>query len=437
MVPANRQLLWTALLLPCAAAGALVPSLAALAVGGYAVLLLLALADAWLSRGVLRGLAVTLPEVVRLTQDRDGGFAVRIRCGPAGRALVVGLPLPAEVGAARDTLAVVLAGDAPEHTVTWPCRPRARGRYTLDGACLETASRLGFWRMRGTVPCRGEFRVYPNLMAERQELAAIFLNRDTTGVHAQRLLGHGREFEKLREYLPGDSYDEIHWKATAKRGRPVTKLYQVERTQEIYVALDASRLSRRAAGAKPALERFINAALVLGLAAEKQGDLFGLIVFNDRVRRFVRAANGKAHFDTCRDALYTVAPEIVTPDFAELFTQVRLKLRRRALVLLLTDLSDPLLAERFRASVPLVARQHLIMVNMFPQPGAQPLFQQPDATATDDLYRRLGGQLVWQSLRELGRGLQHLGVTLTLVEQDRLCVELVSQYMRVKQRQAL
>jgi len=256
-------------------------------------------------------------------------------------------------------------------------------------------------------------------------------------VHAQRLLGHGREFEKLREYLPGDSYDEIHWKATAKRGRPVTKLYQVERTQEIYVALDASRLSRRAAGAKPALERFINAALVLGLAAEKQGDLFGLIVFNDRVRRFVRAANGKAHFDTCRDALYTVAPEIVTPDFAELFTQVRLKLRRRALVLLLTDLSDPLLAERFRASVPLVARQHLIMVNMFPQPGAQPLFQQPDATATDDLYRRLGGQLVWQSLRELGRGLQHLGVTLTLVEQDRLCVELVSQYMRVKQRQAL
>src|SRR5207249_6090507 len=85
----------------------------------------------------------------------------------------------------------------------------------------------------------------PNLFSERKQLVALFLNRGTFGLHAQRQIGKGRDFEKLREYIPGDSFDEIHWKASAKRGRPVTKVFQIERTQEVYVIIDASRLSAR------------------------------------------------------------------------------------------------------------------------------------------------------------------------------------------------
>src|SRR5204863_1117351 len=92
---------------------------------------------------------------------------------------------------------------------------------------------------------RSEIRVYPNLLNERKNLAALFLHRGSFGMHAQRQIGKGRDFEKLREYIPGDSYDEVHWKATAKRGRPVTKIFQIERTQEVYVIIDASRLSAR------------------------------------------------------------------------------------------------------------------------------------------------------------------------------------------------
>ena len=92
------------------------------------------------------------------------------------------------------------------------------------------------------VPVGAEIRVYPNLVTERKNLAALFLNRGSFGLHAQRQLGKGREFEKLREYVPGDGYDELHWKATARRGRPITKVYQIERTQEVYVVIDASRL---------------------------------------------------------------------------------------------------------------------------------------------------------------------------------------------------
>jgi len=87
----------------------------------------------------------------------------------------------------------------------------------------------------------------------------------------------------------------------------VTKVYQIERTQEVYVILDTSRLSARANG----IERCVTASLVLAVAAEQQGDLFGLVCFNDRISQFLRAKSGKQHFDTCRDALYTQHPKMV------------------------------------------------------------------------------------------------------------------------------
>ena len=110
----------------------------------------------------------------------------------------------------------------------------------------------------------------------------LFLPRGSLGIHAQRQLGKGREFEKLREYMPGDSYEDIHWKTTAKRARPVTKVFQLERTQEIYVIIDASRLSARTEevmssnqqnedstkASKTILEKYITAAMILWLAAE-------------------------------------------------------------------------------------------------------------------------------------------------------------------------
>ena len=140
---------------------------------------------------------------------------------------------------------VVLPVKSVWSRLTWVCTPTRRGNYPITQAYVEGYSPFGFWAIRKTVPVQSEIRVYPNLMTERKNLAALFLHRGAFGLHAQRQVGKGRDFEKLREYIPGDSYDEIHWKATAKRGRPVTKIFQIERTQEVYVIVDASRLSAR------------------------------------------------------------------------------------------------------------------------------------------------------------------------------------------------
>src|SRR5437016_2710430 len=236
-----------------------------------------------------------------MSKDRAATLELRVGNAQQKRRIIrLGLPLPREFDSQQEEAVVDLPGDVEWSRFNWACLPRKRGNYSLDAVYLEAGSPFGFWAVRKQAAVRSQIRVYPNLFAERRDLAALFLHRGLFGLHAQRQVGKGREFEKLREYIPGDGYDEIHWKATAKRGRPVTKIFQIERTQEVYVVIDASRLSARpsqVAGEKlqvadlpdrrpspdlqpatdnpqptSALERFITASLVLGLASEQQGD---------------------------------------------------------------------------------------------------------------------------------------------------------------------
>ena len=467
LVPESRLLFWFAVVaLPFSVLGALYPAAGPFAVLLIAGWLVLALADAAVSFGRLDGISVSLPEVVRLSKDREGSIDVTLKNEfKRPLRLRLGLALPWELASPHEDATVLLPAGAEQSRLDWPVTPLRRGNYRLRRAYLETASRLGFWVVRANVLAPCEARVYPNLLSERRTLAALFLNRGAFGIHAQRQVGKGRDFEKLREYIPGDGYDEIHWKATAKRGHPVTKIFQIERTQEVYVVIDASRLSARqpvpssemsrarvqpgtrnpepgtaTANAEPEttiLERFITSALILAQAAEKQGDLFGLLTFTDKADTFLRAKNGKQHYAACRDALYTLEPRSITPDFDEISSFIRTRLRRRGLLIFLTSLDDPVLAESFVQNMTLFSGQHLVLVNMIKPPGVDPLFTNGDVFHIDDVYRHLGGHLRWHNLRELEKVLQRRGVSFKLVENEKLAADLVGQYLGVKQRQLL
>lgn len=456
IVPRSRLLFWVVLIvLPFATIIGVAPTSAPLALLVIALFLVMALFDAVFSYGILDRIKIELPKIIRLSKDRAGLIELKINNErQKQKELRLALALPAEFHSPQEDLVALLPGTTHLSKLMWPCTPLKRGNYVVDKIYLESPSAMGFWSIRGSASVQSELRVYPNLMSDRKTVAALFLNRGTLGAHAQKQIGKGRDFEKLREYVPGDSYDEIHWKATAKRGKPVTKIFQIERTQEIYVIIDASRLTARTAEVKHSsptlpttnespsittsvLERFITAGLFLGLAAEQQNDLFGLITFSDKVQKFVRAKNGKAHFSACRDALYTLQPQIVTPDFDELCSFIRLRLRRRALLVVLTALDDPVLAESFVRNMDLVCRQHLILVNMMQPPGAKPVFSDPNVTSVDDIYQQLGGHILWNNLRDLKKTLQHRGVRFSLMDNERLSAQLVSQYLNVKRRQLL
>lgn len=469
IVPQPRLLLWVGVIvLPFAALATLAPEAAVPAGLLLGAVLVLALLDAALGLGALDGISVEPSPVARLSKDRPGQIELRIKNErQRPKRLRLGLALPRQFHSPEEAVVALLPAKVLVSKVAWSCTPLRRGNYPLDSCHLETASPWGLWAVRARRPARVEIRVYPNLLPERKSVAALFLNRGNFGAHALRQVGKGRDFEKLREYIPGDSFEDVHWKATAKRGHPITKVLQIERTQEVYVIIDASRLSARRtvsgsesrvlssrtaeADASPKsetrnpelessqshLERFITAALILGLAAEQQGDLFGLLTFSDRVQKFVRARNGKAHYSICRDALYTLQPQIVTPDFDELSSFIRLRLRRRALLVFLTSLDDPVLAESFVRNMDLIRRQHLILVNMLQPSGARPVFSDAPVSSLDEIYRRLGGHVLWHNLRELEKVLQRRGVRLALLDNEKLSAQLVAQYLNVKRRQLL
>ena len=444
IVPRSKLLHWVAIIvLPFALLGAVVPGALVISLGVIGALFLAAVLDALLSTKALAGIHVELPPVNRMSKDREAKLEIRIRNErQLSRTLRIALPLPRDFASTDEQMDIVLPAQSEWSRLVWSCTPAQRGNYRLQTAYIEGHSPLGFWAVRAEKPVQSEIRVYPNLLTDRKNLAALFLNRGAFGLHAQRQVGKGRDFEKLREYVPGDSFDEIHWKATARRGKPITKVFQIEKTQEVYVIVDASRLSARRISSNgeketPILERYVTAALVLGLAAEKQGDLFGLLTFTDKVEKFVRAKNGQAHYSACRDALYTLQPKIATPDFDELCTFIRLRLRRRALLLFLTSLDDPALAESFVRNLELIRRQHVVLVNMIQPPAASALFTNPNLASVDDLYGHLGGHLQWHKLRELGKVLQRRGVQFSLLQNERLSAELVSQYLSIKQRQLL
>ena len=463
-VPSSRLLFWFALVVvPFALLGAVESSATLISFVCIGGLIAVALGDAVAAQTALEGISVELPAVARVSKDREAQLELRIRnVRQRRRALRLALAFPREIDSPQEEVRVELPEDSEWSRLAWTCLPRQRGKFSLTAAYVEGASPLGFWLVRRSLPVSCELRVYPNLMSDRKNLAALFLNRGAFGLHAQRQVGKGREFEKLRDYIPGDGYDEIHWKATARRGKPITKVFQIERTQEIYVVIDASRLSARktvssfkfqvpsssdgsalepeTSNSEPGtstLERYITAGLMLGLAAEKQGDLFGLLTFTNRVQNFVRARNGKAHYSACRDALYTLQPQIVSPDFDELCTFIRLRLRRRTLLFFLTALDDPVLAESFVRNMDLIRRQHLVLVNMIQPPGVGPVFTNPNVATVDQLYQHLGGHLQWSKLRELERVLKRRGVQFSLLGNERLSAELVSQYLNVKRRQLL
>ena len=453
IVPQNRLLFWAGfILIPFATLGLIIPSVLVLSLVIACSLLLAVLIDAILSQKRLHELILEFPENIRVAKGHEGAIEVYVKnIDLKIKTLRMGLAFPDEIISEKEDMFIALPKEDVNSHFKWTFRPQKRGRYFFDSCYLETSSYLGFWAVRKTRPAVFEVRVYPDLSFERKNLAAIFLNRGNFGIHAQRHVGQGRDFEKLREYIHGDSYEHIHWKTTAKRGRPVTKVFQIERTQEVYVIVDASRLSGRSlqennkieADGKNMLfqetflEKYINAALVMGVAARRQGDLFGVLSFSNKIHNFIRAKTGREHYNTCREALHDLQPSIVTPDFDELCSFIGLRLRRRALLIFLTNLDDPVISESYIRNIELLCRKHLILTAMIRPEGIQPVFSGPIVKTDDDVYKKLGGHILWHNLRELEKKLQRKGVQFSMLNNEMICSHLVSQYMAVKQRQLI
>ena len=391
------------------------------------LLAMVAAIDAAVGRQRLSRIDVTAPLFLKWFKARPAQLAL----GFTGIEQVSSLDATLELPSGLTTTTPVIALSANQITAEFVCLPEQRGRYQLTRCYLRASSPLHLWHIRAAKPIKTEIRVFPDL--EHEPGGKLLLMKRIGGLRTQRAIGRGREFERLRDYAPGDSYDEIAWKASARRGRPIVRVFQVERTQDVFAIIDSSRLGQRVG----AVEQYVSAALMLALAAENNGDNFGLLTFSDRVDHFVAPARGKLHFARCRDAIFDLKASSVSPDFAELFSFLQLRIRRRSLLLFLTDLADPLLAETFLRDVHLVSRRHIVLVSRLSAQDVRPLFSGQLPANQDEISARLAGHLQWATLKDLERNLGRLGVGMSLLTPGSVGLDLVAKYNNVKRRQAL
>jgi uncharacterized protein (DUF58 family) len=430
IVPSQRLMLMAAVVVvPLATTAGFVPGAALACIVTLLLCAAAAAMDAVRSLERLDALGVRTPAFLRLTKDVSTHLPVFIdNRSPQPIALRLSAVMPE--GVVSESLIEDVLAPAGTSCFDWQATGITRGDHPLAALHLEVRSPFGLWLTRATRKAACALRVYPNL--RDRATAALFLKRADAGPRVHRVLGKGREFDNLRQYMPGDNFEDIYWKATARRHFPVVKLFRTEHAQEIYAIIDASRLSAR----HDILESYVNATLHLALVAEHQGDRFGLLTFSDRTHRFLRAAGGLNHFRLCRETIYNLQARKVSPDFRDVFTTLQLNLRRRALLVFFTSLDDALLAETFEREISLLARRHVVLVNVT-KPSIDPLFSGAPAPDLEALYTGMAGQMLSNRMRHLALALGNRGVRLSTVDSQRIKTQVTAEYLEVKRRQLL
>ena len=494
IAPRTNLVAWAAaIILPLSILAGVVGSLRYICVLGIAVFALASLADLLIGLGKYRQLEWHIPSVNRVTAGRAFELGLKLNgTGLRRGAIRLAVELPPAVKPDQSSIVLQIKGDIANLLIPIKAVAEQRGTYPIQRLFFDWVSPARFWVFREERPLVSEVRVYPDLALEGRKIAH-FLDRGGFGVHRQRQIGRGREFEKLREYEPGDSFDSIHWKAAAKRQKPITKVFQVEKSQEVYLAIDSSRLSSRplsssfssssssstvldpsahhATNPSPdpqspitnhqshlpsdhqspftsehhslltaqsaILERFIAAALLAGATAERQGDLFGLITFSDKVDQMARARSGSLHFNHCRDLLVNLRPKLVAPDFEDIAATLLNRLTKRSLLIFLTSLDDSVTGENFLLAARFLARRHLVIAIMLLPSGTQPLFSAPGVEHADQIYDNIAGHLRWAKLQELRKQLLQAGVLFHLAPSQSLTLTVVGEYLATKRRQVL
>lgn len=412
---------------------------------------LLALAAAWEART----LAKLVPSVTRSFDARlllgiSNRVTFRLH-NPRSQAVRVTLrdDWPASFEAAPDELAVSLPAYA-RREASYDVVPSRRGRFAFGVMHLrvEGLARLG--AVIAAVDARAEVRVYPNVRGPRRyELAAQLGSLHTVGVRHVRRVGSGGEFEQLREYVPGDSYREIDWKATAKRRRPVTRVHGQEQSQTVLIALDAGRMMATrmadvdtggATGpAGPALTKLdhaIHAALLLAYVALRAGDRVGVVVFADDVLGFVAPGRGRVQYRRILDALYAVEASATHVDFRRLVEFVRVRVPRRALVVLFSDLLDESQAGPLAEHARLLRAKHLPVCVSMNDPVAEAFAAAPMAHP-EEVYRRAAAVDLLMEREAIGVRLRKSGVGLVEAPVGEMAIATVNRYLDIKGRHAL
>ena len=327
--------------------------------GSGTALVLIAALDAWrLWRRDTPQVQRELPDALPLGIERD----VSLRIESPGRAQSVevfdlhpgawpsqGLPRKLKLAADSAT------------SFSYRLRPNERGDARFEGVQLRLSSPLRLWQQSRIAGAPHKVRVFPNF-APLTRFALISAEQASrlVGAHLKRRRGEGTDFHQMREYRTGDSLRQIDWKATARSRKLVSREYQDEKNQQVILLLDTGRRMLAREGELGHFDHALNAALVVSYLALRQGDAVGLLASGGE-NRWVAPQRGVGAIDTLLRASYDLQAQPVATDYLAAATELTKRQRRRALVMLATNVRDEDI-EDLLAAVQLLRKRHLVCV---------------------------------------------------------------------------
>jgi uncharacterized protein (DUF58 family) len=429
VIPARRLLAGVALLALAGIGPAFRPDLGALWWGGLALFGLLAGLDAVvLRRSPLPSLQRQLPGSLALGIPDT----VTLRLRPAGHR-------PVAISVYDHCPPSMECDDLPRHVnllpgghtdITYRVKPLQRGAFRFDVVQLRLRSSLGLWLRDCRIGLADTVRVYPNFAAVAKYTLLAADNRlSQMGIRKHRRRGEGQDFHQLREYRQGDPLRQIDWKASSRLRKLISREYQEERDQEIVFLLDCGYRMLAQDDDLSHFDHSLNAILLLAYVALRQGDGVGFATFSGE-ERWLPPVKGISLINHLFNQLYDLQPSSVAPDYAEAATRLLLRHRKRALVVLVTNLRDEDNADLLPA-VQLLKRRHLVLVASM----REQILEQELSRPISDFDQALRHAATRDYLQQRDQAVDALraGGTLCLdVVPQALSVSLVNQYLDLK-----
>jgi len=322
-------------------------------------------------------------------------------------------------------------------TAEYTICPGERGDARFGSIYLRYQSTLRVAERWAVAPLLQTVRVYPNLEESQQDTLYLIRSRQMAmEKRHQQQRGQGREFQSLREYREGDEWRDICWSATARRGKLISKSYQIERSQTVWLVLDAGRLLRARVLGLSKLDFAAGAALSLAQVALYSGDRVAMLAYGRRIQQRLPAGRGAGHIRALLEGLAQVKSEELEADHQRAAEALLTFQKRRSLVVWLTDLSETATTPEVIESVSRLAHRHLVLFTVIGQPELRALLRERPETSRQ-MFHHVAAQEIVQRRDVLLRTLRQQGALTLEVDPSHLSSAIVTQYLSAKERKII
>ena len=316
-------------------------------------------------------------------------------------------------------------------------QPMTRGEYIFERINVFVHGPLQLVKRRYIFPARHIVKVYPSyIQMRRYQLLAVSNRLQEAGVKRIRRLGHSMEFEQIKEYVRGDDFRTINWKATARKDGLMVNNYMDERSQQIYCIINKGRVMKMPFGGMTLLDHAINASLVLSNVALVKQDKAGLITFAENLDAFVLADKKTTQMSLLLEILYKQETKFLEADFEKLFSVIRNRISNRSLLILFTNFESLESLQREMPALKRIARYHLLLVIFFENKELKAITEKKVSRLEDIYIKTIAEKFAFEK-RLMVKELHMNGILSILTTPENLTVNTVNKYLELKTRMSI